>query len=55
MSYEDFLYDCYRSGFFQVSENKVTYSNVLTYNLEAGLYPITEPVECIYDVWVVHF
>lgn len=34
----------------QVSENKVTYTNVLTYSLGPGLYPITEPVECVYDV-----
>ncbi|KAB5522375.1 hypothetical protein PHYPO_G00158830 [Pangasianodon hypophthalmus] len=33
-----------------VSEDKVTYINVLTYSLDAGLSPITEPVECVYDV-----
>lgn len=43
--------DCLNlSGVFQVSENKVTYTNVLTYSLDAGLYPITELVECVYDV-----
>ncbi|KAG7314791.1 hypothetical protein KOW79_022094 [Hemibagrus wyckioides] len=42
------LYDC---GFRRVvSEGKVTYTNVLTYSLDAGLSPITELVECVYDL-----
>ncbi|XP_060719164.1 uncharacterized protein LOC132841022 [Tachysurus vachellii] len=41
------LHDC---GFKRlVSEGKVTYTNVLTYSLDAGLSPITELVECVYD------
>ncbi|KAK3527195.1 hypothetical protein QTP86_014615, partial [Hemibagrus guttatus] len=42
------LHDC---GFRRlVNEGKVTYTNVLTYSLDAGLSPITELVECVYDL-----
>ncbi|KAF7688572.1 zona pellucida sperm-binding protein 3-like [Silurus meridionalis] len=41
------LHDC---GFKEVvSEDRVTYTNLLTYNLHASLPLITEPVECVYD------
>lgn len=38
------------TGSFQVSEDKVMYTNLLTYNLDAGLPPITELVACVYDL-----
>ncbi|KAF4072953.1 hypothetical protein AMELA_G00253340 [Ameiurus melas] len=42
------FHDC---GFRKlVSEDKVMYTNLLTYSLDAGLPPITELVACVYDV-----